>query len=221
LIIKQNDIFEIGRNLNMKLAIFGATGRTGRHLVEQAVEGGHTVTVLLRTPAAFPMQHERLTIIQGDVRDAAAVEATVAGQDAVLSALGTNQRGPVSVCTDGIQRILTAMTQLQVRRLLVVSAYGAMESHHRTLYNLFLWTLLKGKMVDKERMEELITRSDVDWTLIRPPRLSDGPPTRQYRSGPDLRMHVTSRISRADVAAFMLHHLKDAASVHKALAITA
>src|SRR5258708_12393599 len=90
----------------MNLAIFGATGGTGRQLVAQALEEGHTVTALVRTPAAFPMQHEQLTLIQGDVRDAASVEAAVAGQNALLSALGTNQRGPVSVCTYGIQGIL-------------------------------------------------------------------------------------------------------------------
>jgi len=205
----------------MNLAIFGATGGTGRQLVEQALEEGHTVTVLVRNPAAFPMQYERLSLVQGDVRDRARVETVVAGQDAVLSALGTNQRGPVSVCTDGIQRILMAMTRSQVRRLLVVSAYGAAESHHRDLYNLFLWTLLKEKMLDKERMEELIKHSDVDWTLIRPSFLTDGPRTQQYHSSPDLRMHVTSHISRADVAACMLQRITDTASVHKALAITA
>ena len=205
----------------MNLAIFGATGGTGRQLVEQALEEGHTVTVLVRNPAAFPMQYERLSLVQGDVRDRARVETVVAGQDAILSALGTNQRGPVSVCTDGIQRILMAMTRSHVRRLLVVSAYGAAESHHRDLYNLFLWTLLKEKMMDKERMEELIKHSDVDWTLIRPSFLTDGPRTQQYHSSPDLRMHVTSHISRADVAACMLQRITDTASVHKALAITA
>ena len=102
----------------MNLVIFGATGGTGRQLVEQALEEGYTVTVLGRNSAAFPMQHERLSLVQGDVRDRARVETVVAGQDAVLSALGTNQRGPVSLCTDGIQRILTAMTRSQVRRLL-------------------------------------------------------------------------------------------------------
>ena len=205
----------------MNLAIFGATGGTGRQLVEQALEEGHTVTVLVRNPAAFPMQYERLSLVQGDVRDRARVETVVAGQDAVLSALGTNPRGPVSLCTDGIQRILMAMTRSHVHRLLVVSAYGAAESHHRDLYNLLLWTLLKEKMMDKERMEELITRSNVDWTLIRPSFLTDGPRTRQYRSGPDLRMHVASHISRADVAAYMLQRITDTASVHKALAINA
>lgn len=205
----------------MKLSIFGATGGTGHHLVEQALAGGHIVTVLVRNAAPFPMQHEHLTVLQGDVRDLTTVKAAVVGQDAILSALGTNQHGPVSLCTDGIQCILTAMTQYHVRRLLVVSAYGAAESHHHNLYNLLLWTSLKEKMVDKERMEELITHSDVDWTLVRPSFLTDGSRTQKYHSGPDLHMHLTSRISRADVADFMLQHLTDTTSVHKALALTA
>lgn len=205
----------------MKLAIFGATGGTGRHLVEQALEGGHTVTILLRSPATFPTQHERLSIIQGDVLNLASVEAVVTGQDAILSALGTNQRGPVTLCTDGIKHILTAMTRSQVRRLLVVSAYGVAESHHHNPYNLLLWTSLKEKMVDKERMEELIKHSDVDWTLIRPSFLTDGQRTQRYHSGTDLRMHITSHISRADVATFMLKTITDTTSVHKALALTA
>jgi putative NADH-flavin reductase len=106
----------------MKLAIFGATGGTGRQLVDQALEAGHAVTVLVRNPAVFSLQHERLSLVEGDVRDAASVEAVVTGQDAVLSALGTNQRGPVTLCTDGIERFLTAMAHARVRRLLVVSA---------------------------------------------------------------------------------------------------
>jgi putative NADH-flavin reductase len=112
-----------------------------------------------------------LSLVQGDVRDRARVETVVAGQDAVLSALGTNQRGPVSLCTDGIERILTGMTRSRVRRLLVVSAYGAAESHHHDLYNFLL--------------------------------------------------HITSHISRADVADFMLQRITDTASVRKALALTA
>jgi putative NADH-flavin reductase len=159
----------------MNLAIFGATGGPGRQLVEQALEEGHTVTVLVRNPAAFPIQHERLSLVQGDVRDLARVETVVAGQDAILSALGTNQRGPVSICTDGVERMLTAMNSSQVRRLLVVSAYGVAESHHRNLYNLLVWTSMKEKMLDKERMEKLLEHSDVKWTLIRPPALTNGP----------------------------------------------
>ena len=205
----------------MKIGIFGATGGTGRFLVEQALASGHTITVLVRNPATFPMQHEHLTVLQGDVYDLSKVKATVVGQDVVLSALGTNQKGPVSLCADGIQNILVAMTQYSVRRLLVVSAYGATESHHRNLYNLLLWTFLKEKMVDKERMEKLIMQSDVDWTLVRPSFLTNGSRTGQYRSVSDLRMRITSHIPRADVADFMLQHVTDTTSVCKALALTA
>ena len=205
----------------MKLVIFGATGGTGRHLVNQALSVGHSVTVLVRDPATFLLQHEQLTVMQGDVRDLAKVETVVMGQDTILSALGTNQRGPVSLCTDGIQNILMAMDHTQVRRLIAVSAYGATESHHRNLYNLLLWTSLKEKMVDKERMEKMVMHSTVDWTLVRPSFLTNGPLTRQYRSGFNLHMQVTSHVSRADVAAFMLQNITNAASIRKAIAITA
>jgi putative NADH-flavin reductase len=205
----------------MNLAIFGATGGTGRQLVEQALEEGHTVTVLVRNPAAFPIQHERLSLVQGDVRDRARVETVVAGQDAILSALGTNQRGPVSICTDGVERMLTAMNSSQVRRLLVVSAYGVAESHHRNLYNLLVWTSMKEKMLDKGRMEKLLEYSDVQWTLIRPPALTNGPRTQHYHTGTDLRISATSHISRADVADFMLRSIDDTSTVGKALTIKA
>ncbi len=205
----------------MKLAVFGATGGTGRCLVEQALESGHTVTVLVRHPATFPLQHERLVVLQGDVRNLADVEAAVTGQDALLSALGTNQRGPVSICRDGVERMLKAMASSQVRRILVVSAYGAAETHHRTLFNLLLWASVKEKMLDKERMEELIQQSDVQWTLVRPPALRNGPRTQHYHTGTDLRISVTSHISRADVADFMLHSIDDTSTVGKALTMKA
>ena len=205
----------------MNIAIFGATGGTGRQLVEQALEEGHVVRVLVRNPEVFPLQHEHLALVLGDVRDAACVEAVVAGQDAVLSALGTKQRGPVRLCTDGIERILTAMVHTGVHRLLVVSAYGAAESHHHDVYNLLLWATLREKMLDKERMEDLIKHSDVDWTLIRPSFLTDGQRTGNYRSGVDLRMHINSHISRANVADFMLQHLDDTTSIRQVLALTA
>jgi len=205
----------------MKLAVFGATGGTGWQLVDQALEGGHRVTVLVRHPATFPLQHERLAVLQGDVRNLANVEAAVAGQDAILSALGTNQRGPVSICTDGVERRLMAMHSSRVRRILVVSAYGAVESHHRNLYNFFVWASMKEKMLDKERMEDLLQHSDVQWTLVRPPALTNGPRTQHYSTAPDLRISATSQISRADLADFMLRSIDDMNTVGKALTIKA
>lgn len=205
----------------MNVVIFGATGGVGRHLIALALEAGHTVTTLVRNPATLSLQHERLTIMQSDIRNLARVESAVAGQDAVLSALGSNQRGPTTLCTDGVQQILTAMAQNQVCRLLVVSAYGATDSHHRNLYNLLLWLSLKEKMLDKDRMEELIKSSDVDWTIVRPTALTNGARTQKYQYGSDIPVHITSRISRADVADFMLQQITDTTSIRKAFTITA
>jgi len=205
----------------MNLAIFGATGGTGRRLVEQALVAGHHITVLVRTPASFAIQHERLHVVQGDVRQADQVAAVVAGQDAVLSALGPRERGPVDLCTVAMTTILAAMERHGVRRLVALSAYGARDSHDRTLYNFMLWRMQKEKMRDKERMEELIARSAVDWTLVRPSFLTNGPQTGTYHSGTDRRMTVTSHIARANVAAFMLRQVTDVAYVRQAPAITA
>jgi len=205
----------------MNLAIFGATGGTGRPLVEQALVAGHHITVLVRIPASFAIQHERLHVVQGDVRQADQVAAVVAGQDAVLSALGPRERGPVDLCTVAMTNILAAMERHGVRRLVALSAYGARDSHDRTLYNFMLWRMQKEKMRDKERMEELIARSAVDWTLVRPSFLTNGPQTGTYHSGTDRRMTVTSHIARANVAAFMLRQVTDVAYVRQAPAITA
>ncbi len=205
----------------MDLAIFGATGGTGRHLVEQALAAGHRVTVLVRNPAARTVQHERLRVVQGDARDPARVAAIIPSQDAVLSAIGTNARGPVTNCADATRHILTAMTHENVRRLIVLSAYGAADSHDGGLYTRLVWLLQKDKMADKDRMEELLRHSALDWTLVRPPALTNGPRTQQYHTGTGLRMKVTSRISRADVADFMLRQVANATFVRQAPAIAA
>ena len=205
----------------MNLAIFGATGGTGRHLVEQALAAGHHVTVLVRTPAAVTEPHERLHIVQGDVRQVDQVAAVVAGQDAALSALGPHERGPVSLCTEAMTNILAAMTRHGVRRLVALSAYGARESHDGGLYNVMLWRIQKEKMLDKERMEELIAHSAVDWTVVRPPAMTNGPRTSHYHTGIGLRMRLTSRIARADVADFMLRQVADTAYLRMSPAIAA
>lgn len=203
----------------MNIAIFGATGRTGRHLVDQALAAGLHVTALVRTPAALPLAHDRLRIVPGDVRDPATVAAVIAGQDVVFSALGPNQHGPVSHCGDAMAAILPAMTAHGVRRLIALSAYGAADSHDRNLYNRMLWLMQREKMVDNERMEARIRTSDADWTIVRPPALSNGPHTGHYHLGTDVRITLTSRISRADLADGMLWQIADATYIRQAPAI--
>lgn len=200
----------------MRIAVFGASGATGRHVVDQALEAGHAVRVLVRNPAALDVRHERLEVVVGDVGQARRVEDVVRGQDAVISALGTNRRGPVSVCSDGAAAILEAMDKYDVRRLVVVSAHGTAESRDSSLYALLVWASVGHKMWDKERMEELIRASDVDWAIVRPPALTEGPRTGAYRTGTDLPIRLTSKISRADLAEFLLREAVEEAYVREA-----
>ncbi|WP_261567893.1 NAD(P)-dependent oxidoreductase [Frankia gtarii] len=202
----------------MHLAVFGGTGHIGRHLLEQALQQGHTLTALARDPGRLTA-HEHLRAVAGDVRDADAVKEVVAGSDAVLSALG--QRGVRStVCTDGMRTILPAMDAHGVHRLVAVSCYGVADSRRRDLYNAIAWVAIRSLMRDKEGMEELLRASDTAWTVVRPAILTGGEHTGQYRTGTELLLTVTSRVSHADVADFMLAQLTSDTLVRRAVAIT-
>ncbi len=189
--------------VRMKVAVLGATGGTGREVVDQALRAGHQVSALVRRPAALPA-HARLRLVVGDVGQQDAVDEVVRGQDVVISALGTDAKGPVTVCADGARAALAAMASAQVGRLVAVSAHGAAESRDRSLYCLALWLTVAEKMRDKERMEALIRASDVQWTTVRPPALSNRAHTGAYRIGVDLKIRLTSKVSRADLADFLL-----------------
>jgi putative NADH-flavin reductase len=188
--------------LAMRLAIFGGTGNTGRHLIEHALRNGHEVTTLAQNPGKLPT-HPHLHAVAGDVREEESVREVVTGVHAVLGALG--ERGlTTTVCTDGIGNIVSAMNTLGVRRLLAVSAHGVADSRHSNLYTWLRWKLMKGAMQDKERMEALIRSSNTDWTIVRPARMINGPRTGDFRSGAALRLGSMAKISFADLARFML-----------------
>jgi putative NADH-flavin reductase len=188
----------------MRVAIFGATGGTGRQLVSQALERGWTVTAFVRDPAGLPHLHERLAVVAGDARDPAAVERALAGHDAVLSALGVSRRTSITICSEGTRLIVEAMRRHGVRRLVCESAYGAGETRGRGPYARLLGVAIRARLADKERMEALVRASGLDWTIVRPPILTNGPRRAEVRAGTDLRLGMWPRISRADVAAFML-----------------
>lgn len=187
----------------MRIVVFGATGGTGSQVVRQALAAGHEVTAVIRRSGALAAQ-PRLQVVVGALGEREVVENAVRGQDVVISALGTDRKGPTTVCTDAVAGILTAMHAQHVGRLLVVSAYGAAETHDRSLYSRLLWAMKGERMRDKETMEALIRRSEVDWMIVRPPALTNGPPTGTYRMGTDLPIGLRSRISRADLADFLL-----------------
>ena len=190
----------------------GATGGTGRQLVAQALERGHSVTVLVRAPAKLQMTHEHLQVLQGDVLDYASVEAAVRGQDAVVSALGHKRYlGPTRILSEGTRNLLRAMEAQGVPRLICETSLGLGDSAGRMglYYTLFVIpVILPFYYWDKARQERLIGSSRLDWVIVRPGALTNGPKRGAYRHGHDIGSFVrTVRISRADAADFMLNQL--------------
>lgn len=208
----------------MKIAVFGGTGRTGRRLVEQALAEGYQVAVLARTPGKLEIQNPALTVIEGDVKDAGAVERTIAGAEAVLSTLGPSSNAPVFEVSQGMGNILAAMKSQGVRRLVISAGAGvgspddALGLFHRGM-NFLLKLMAKNVLADMTQAVEMVRNSDLDWTVVRLPMLADGPRTGNVRAG-YLGKGVGARITRADVAGFMLAQIKDSSYLRKSPVIS-
>ncbi len=198
----------------MKLVIFGATGGIGSQTVQQALDAGHEVTAVARRPAAITLRHPHLEVVQGDVLQPETVQKVIAGKDVVISALGVHNRAPTTVYSEGVKNIIQAMLAVQVRRLYCISASGIEPGPlwQRIIAKPILWTLLKEMYSDLVRMESVVTRSSVDWTIVRPPRLTDGPHTGQYQVALNQHLRRCFLISRADVADYMLSQLDNPSS---------
>ena len=203
-----------------KVAIFGATGRTGRLLVEGALKGGHEVTALVRDPGKLAVSHERLRVVEGDVLIPSRVQETVAGADAVLSALGHTKTSPKDVQARGTRNIVAAMKGRGVRRIVSLTGAGVRDPGDRPklvdrVFSGLLKLLQRDVLEDAERHAEVIRESGLDWTIVRAPRLTDGPATGKYRVG-HVGENSGTKISRADVAGFMLHELTNDSHVDRA-----
>ena len=201
----------------MKVLIIGATGATGQILMREALAQGYEVTALARNPSAVAPEDYRLRVLQGNALDASSVEAAVAGQDAVLSALGTRSSRPTTLFSQSTHNLISAMNKHGVRRLVCLTGVGAGDSkgHVGFLYDrIILPFIVKNIYEDKTRQEEAIKQSDLDWVIVRPARLTDEAAKGEYRvylGG----SYTAKTISRADVAAFMLAQLTDDTYVHK------
>ena len=236
----------------MKLLVFGASGGTGRQLVERALAQGHQVTAFVRDPAKLPLTHQNLRVAQGDALRYDTVEPAVAGQDAVLSALGV--RPPVSafiiitiLCqlavrffllprlavwfvalgipllallflfrrntklSDATRNIVRAMEQHGVKSFICQSSLGVGDSRGKLgfLYNFLIIPLfLRGLFADKAAQESLLRQSRLDWVIVRPTALTNGPRKGAYRAGSNIgHWFFPTKISRADTAEFMLKQL--------------
>ncbi len=197
-----------------KVLIVGATGGTGRHLLEQALARDLEVTVLIRDPRALASDHPRLRVVVGDVLDPAAVDEAVCGQDAVLCALGHRRFFPPSrVLSEGTRNLLRAMEGYGVRRFVCVTSLGLGDSAGRLglAYTLVVIPfVLPFYFWDKARQERLIEAGRAAWVIVRPGGLTDGPGRGDRRAGRDVgSFFETVRVPRADVAAFMLDQLTD------------
>jgi putative NADH-flavin reductase len=192
----------------MLLTLFGATGKTGAHLLEQALAAGHHVTVLVRHPAKLTTHHERLTVMQGDAQDAAKVAEVVRGAEAVISVLGPTSNAPVMAVTHSTQNILAAMQQFGVRRLVLSAGAGVGDPRDKPqLFHQFInWlikTLAPNVYADMVQVVALVRASAVDWTIVRAPMLTDAPAAGTRRVG-YVGLGPGPRLTRADLAAFML-----------------
>ena len=195
----------------MRIVVFGAAGRTGAQIVERALGHGHEVTAFV---------HERpleasgggLRVVQGDVRDAEAVNAVVAGQQAVAFALSHGSGSDRHVLETGIGNVLYAMADHMVPRLAALSAAGTFARGDRRLsvgYRALIATTMRGVYDDLEAMERRIMASDLDWTIVRPVGLSDEAATGHYRISMDgSLLPKASRVSRADVASVVVKALE-------------
>jgi putative NADH-flavin reductase len=199
----------------MKIIVFGATGRTGREIVTQALAQGHSVTAFARNPERLEgLAH--LRVVQGDALDPVAVAEAISGHRAVLSALGARDLKKADLLSGALPNILNGMRHDFVTRLIALGAAGAQPDYGkyqnaltRIIFGVAKTTLLRHPFADQRAQERILASSEADYTIVRAPRLTDDPFTGKYRILPDALPPGALRIARADVAAFMLLQLTD------------
>ncbi len=196
----------------LRILVIGGTSGIGLETVKLALERGHSVTAMSRRPERLTLTHGRLETVKGDILDGEAVEAALAGHDAVVTAIGIGPtRKPVSVFSQGTRNVLAAMQKLGIRQLIAVTGIGAGDSrgHGGFFYDRIVQPLaLKTIYEDKDREEALIRASHTNWTIVRPGFLNDDASETRYRVISDLEGITSGDIARADVAHFIVSALE-------------
>lgn len=199
------------------IAIFGATGRTGLPLVQKALDAGHTVRALVRTPQKMSIKHPKLTLIQGNSLDAAKVNETINGSDGVISTLGQGKDSPADLQTRSTQLIIEAMKKQGLRRLVSLTGAGVRDvAHDKPGFVdkaiVFIMKNVAGSgarnaLTDGISHADLIRQNDLDWTIVRGPMLTDDPAKGNYQVG-----YVGTvpgiKLTRTDLADFMLNEFE-------------
>jgi putative NADH-flavin reductase len=196
----------------MKIAVIGATRGLGLALVQMALERGHEVTVLLRNPKKMSLVHPKLKICIGDILSTSSIETSLAGQDAVCTMIGvTPSRKPIDTFSQGAKNVLAAMKAVSDIKLIAVTGIGAGDSrgHGGFLYDKIIQPLLLRTMYeDKDREEAVLKASSANWMIVRPGTLTNGKFTGQYRVLTEMAGITAGKISRKDVADFILRQLE-------------
>lgn len=201
------------------IAIFGATGRTGRHVLEQATAAGHAVRVLARRAGALELHPEQATVVTGNVLDPAAVAETIRGADVVVSVFGHVKGSPPTLQADGTQIIVNAMAHEGISRIISLSGGGlpAPQDEPKVADRLirFLLRRLSPHVLDDAIAHlEVLRASGLDWTVVRGPRLTDNAPLGTYRVG-WVGVNASTQIARGDLARFILTQVADRGFVHQ------
>ncbi|PUB28032.1 putative NADH-flavin reductase [Promicromonospora sp. AC04] len=207
----------------MKIAVVGASGRTGRELVRVAAAAGHEVVAVVRDPSRLPDPPGEFRV--ADASDVAALAAAFAGVEAVASCLGPVPGESAHVLRDGVTAVLAAMDRAGVRRLVAISASGWVVDGDDPLSRYVAKPILKRALAttnaDLEAMEQVIRASHVDWTIMRPPRLQDRPGTGRYQARRDGNVRWAWTIARPDLALAMLDAVTDRTAVGQAISVAA
>lgn len=211
----------------MKLTIFVPTGATGKQLIEQSLATGNQVVAFARNPSKIVASHERLTIVQGELTDTAAMERAISGAYAVISVLGPRPQEDINgkPLTHGMQNILAAMRKTGVRRLIISSTPSASDTNDLPDFKIkVLVAVVKSAM--RPAYEEIVNiarmvrESDTDWTIVRVSLLNNNPGSGRIRAGYIGKKQVGTNISRVDLAAFMLKQVEDTTYLRQAPAIS-
>ena len=207
----------------MNLVVFGASRGVGRSLTEFAVAEGYHVTAVVRNPVTFGLNHESLAVVAGDVTDADSVRRCLQRHEVAFCTVGADKRGATTLYSSAARNITAAMDDLGVRRLLFLSNFGVLGekgSGARTAAIAFMGKLLlRPTLEDHRRALDELRRHDLEWIAVRPMRLTDGPRTGHYRIAVDGLPEGGARISRGDVADFMLKQVASNEYVHRIPAI--
>ena len=198
----------------MKIVLWGATGLTGREVLDQALEGGHEVKAVARNPEQIEVEHTNLTVVRGDALNPQSVQEAVAGGEVVISVLGSGAsfaqaRKPTTIYSKGFANIVAAMRKHDIRRFIALLSVGTVpDPNEPFIHKRFIRPLIRGTYDDMRKAENFLAGcDDLDWVVIRPIRLMNTPRTGKYRTAVNFLPSGGVEISRADVAEFMLKQL--------------